>query len=53
MDALDTIKVKRLEYQAELEKLEAQAQGFRGAIAACDDILATLEPKPESEQTNE
>lgn len=41
--AVETVKAKRAEYQAELERLEEQRAAFVGAIAACDDILKALE----------
>ena len=39
----DIIRAKRAEYQAELTRLEDEIIAFRGAIAACDDILKTIE----------
>lgn len=42
VDPLEIIRAKRAEYQAELDKLEAERMGFIGAIAACDDLIKTL-----------
>ncbi len=49
-DPVDVIRAKRAEYQAELERLESERMGFVGAIAACDDILKTLEGKDDEDK---
>ena len=49
-DPIETIRAKKSEYEAELQRLETERMGFVGAIAACDDILNALEGKDDENQ---